>query len=1405
MATPANILGIDIGSTALTVAEIDPAGQMIKSAYRFHHGHVDKCLKHELKQFDLSRIAGIAATASTPLTVKATQRYDNRVAAMATARQFYPQIRSILIIGAEQFGLIQLDRHGNYRNFRTNTSCAAGTGSFLDQQALRLNLAGAAELSALAGQNTGAIPKIASRCAVFAKTDLAHAQQEGYLLEEICDGLCHGLAKNVVDVLFSGQTPLGPVLMTGGVANNPAVADHIRDLIGLALIVAQHPCEAVGAALCLLGEPNRQGFGQPITPATIIIPQSFEKQLCHDPIELKLSHFPRFTTHRAYRDVHWDPSNPVEVDLYEDIEPLTGQGVYLGIDIGSTSTKAVLLTKGRVVVAGFYTRTAGRPVYATQNLLAAIDGLLESKTARVEIIGVATTGSGRKFAGCIVGADLIIDEITAHAKAAVALDPAVDTIIEIGGQDSKFTTLQNGRVTFSMMNAVCAAGTGSFIEEQAQRLGCPLDQISARTEHQRSPLASERCTVFMERDINHYLSKGYSVNEALAAVLHSVVENYLSKVAIENSIGENITFQGATAKNKSLVAVMEQRLQKPIFVSRFCHLTGAYGCALALAEQGVNHTGFKGIGLYKHDIPIHSEICDLCTNHCKLIIARVDGQEAAYGFLCGRDYQTKKRISNNRSGFDLLAERSKAFHSARPQALPQAATIGLPAALHLIEDLAMWQHFFAALGFPTVTSAACKNAVKAGKQLAGAEFCTPMSALYGHINHLLPRCDYLFLPFYLENKTTPKNLRRQYCYYTQFAPCVASSLPALNAASKLLTPLLHYRYNELITKAQLHHMLNNQVKANISFLDVSSAYDAALKFKKAAQIRLKKRYQGFLHDREAPHAVILGRPYTVLDPAMNKGILDIFATLGIKTVYQDMLTYAPEDVSAIAPLLEELHWHHAARILEAAEVVARTDSAYPVLVTAFKCTPDSFVIDYFKKVMTAHDKPFLILQLDEHDSNVGYETRIEAAIAAFESHYASRAKMHTPAYAPSLFPTHANDLTEKTLLIPNWDAMSQRLVVANLQKEGVDARLLTGSDTIIRKSMRFNSGQCIPLTIIAREFIDYMETHDLDPARTVLWIGNSKIACNIGLYAHQIQNILYAYGQGMQQAGVYTGRLSLADISTKLPVDTYLAYMFGGLLKKMGCHVRPYEKCSGTTDRVLRKSLSLLESAFRFGRSKEAALAQVIAWFEVIEQRQAPPTHPKVAIFGDLYARDNELINQDLIHFIEAHGGEVVTTPYSSILKMIAQPYLRKWFFEGHYLEALSSKAFITAITHREKAYYKYFQRILKEPEPVYNESPQQILAAYGIRIENTGESMENILKIHYLKKYHPDISLFVQTSPAFCCPALITEAMAALIEKISHTPIVSITYDGTGGGKNEVITPYLKFPWQKEPPRQPT
>ena len=698
--------------------------------------------------------------------------------------------------------------------------------------------------------------------------------------------------------------------------------------------------------------------------------------------------------------------------------------VFLGIDIGSTSTKAVLLDLRKKVIAGFYTRTSGQPLQAVQEIFEAICDLEEKKQISFIISGAGTTGSGRKFTGKIIGADIIPDEITAHARAAFELDPETDTIIEIGGQDSKFTLMHDGMVTFSVMNNVCAAGTGSFIEEQAKRLGCPLPEYSRRAEKVHAPLASDRCSVFMERDLNHYLADGYSTDEILAAVLHSTRENYLTKVAVRGKIGKKIFFQGATAKNKALVAAFEQKLQKPVMVSKYCHLTGALGVALELYDNPLPVTKFRGLGLYEKTIPVRSEICELCTNHCKLKVAEIDGQIEAYGFLCGRDYQVKKMVRHKSVRFQLIRKREELvrFNPATKKAV---ITIGIPAGLHLFEEIPFWRKFFDLLSIRTITSEDYETAVKDGKNLCGAEFCAPIAAMHGHVNYLSEKADFVFLPVYLmESRETKMN--QQYCYYTQYVSSVISVQKQVKSREKLLTPLLKYSQGELNTRFELYKMLKSIGAKDISFLRTTQAYEKAKKHVQSATGQLQKFYTDEVKTINDIHIVLLGRPYTVLSPAMNNHIPEIIEKNGITTFFMDMLPYKPAEVSKADELVKTLKWKFASRILYAAEVTARTENCYPVLITSFKCTPDSFVIEYFKEILNRYKKPYLILQLDEHDSAVGYETRIEAAIRAFRNHNSRQKGKSTIQQLPQHdFPyavlTDVNHLRGKTLLLPSWD------------------------------------------------------------------------------------------------------------------------------------------------------------------------------------------------------------------------------------------------------------------------------------------------------------------------------------------------------------------------------------------------
>ena len=1391
----AYIIGIDAGSVSASIAGFTADGTLVFHDTAYHHGEVKTVLSDLLASYPIEETALVATTSSTPDFIVCDGRVDDQVAILRGARKVHSEkISALLHVGGERFSLSRFDDQGNYTGAKHNSSCAAGTGSFLDQQAGRLKLSGSEEISRMALENRKERPDIATRCAVFAKTDLIHAQQEGYDIPQICDGLCYGLAKNIANTLFKQAIPGGKVVFCGGVAKNDAVRRHLEQLLGLCLITDDYAITygAMGAALNLLEQTGTSACaGAYSTPGAFFKDQAHKKGYRYPELLLTLSDYPDFTAFRSY-DAHG-----VEVDIYRDPRQALLTEGYLGVDVGSTSTKSILTDQDGEPLAGFYTKTASRPVQAVQSLFRALDEFLSEYSLSLPIKGCGTTGSGRRISAKIIGADIEPDEITAHAAAAVNLNPNVDTIIEIGGQDAKFTLLKDGMVTSSVMNTVCAAGTGSFIEEQAAKLDCPLAEYSGRTEGVTAPVSSDRCTVFMERDINYFFAEGYEKNEILASVLHSVRDNYLTKVANVAKVGSQVLFQGATARNRALVAAFEQKLGKPIHVSRYCHLTGALGVALLAKEEAnggrLTASNFRGFGLWRESIPVRKEVCQLCTNHCKITIAEINGSPQAYGFLCGRDYDTGKRGAK-KDRYDLLNLRRQVLKVDKGPVRHPEITIGLPDALHMSQDLPFWESFFNNLGVKTRTSRNLKDPVKQGKRIAGAEFCSPVVAMHGHVNWLLEKTDFVFLPFYFEDRSREKDRRRQHCYYTQFTPAVFSGL---FDTRRILSPMVKYLYTSFHAKLELYKSLKSAFPGPFPFLTSPRPLTGPHPCKKGRRPGCRKYITrpGQARKMTRSGSCFWDAPYTVLSKAMNSNVPGIFSNLGIQTFFQDMLDYTAYDFSEIDPLLQQIHWKHAAQILKGAYVAAKEENLYPVYISSFKCSPDSFGTDYFKEIMEGFGKPYLVLELDEHDSSVGYETRIEAAVRAFSNHLQMQrtAKATAPIgnQAERFALRQTRNPGEKTIVYPNWDNLTGDFIVNILKHEGYDAVLMEENQETLKKSLLTNTGQCLPLNAVGAGFIHTVNKLGLDPASTVLWLNESEIACNIKMYPYHIQKILEREGQGFERAEVYIGELSLFDISFNASKQTYFAYMFGGLFRSIACKVRPYEINKGETDRVLASARGIMGSAFLTGGSKEKALKEIISRFKKIPVKKENQ-RPKVAIFGDLYVRDNAAMNQDLIRFIEENGGEVVTTPYYQYVQIIAKSYFKKWFKEGKYLSLISNTAMLAALTAMEKKYYPLFSPFFKETDLKVSGSYEDILKDYGLLPEHTGESMDNLLKIHHIVNEHPDLSLLVQANPAFCCPGLITEAMAEQIEKKVNVPIVSITYDVSGGNKNRVIVPFL-------------
>ncbi len=1258
----------------------------------------------------------------------------------------------------------------------------------------------------------------------------------------IAAGLCHGVAQNIANTLFHGVKLLQPIVVTGGVSKNTKIIQHLEKEI-------HHPLQtppdseyrgAIGAALIALHQNIPPQQEAPVAVHNLLNRIPFSKSYFYPPLLEVKSRIPDFSAWRSY------VQRDVEVDIYEKLRRNTVIDCYLGIDIGSTSTKATIMNRRKTVVVGLYTRTSGQPIAALQKITRTIEDLEKRFMVNFSLLATGTTGSGRKFIQKVSRAEYAVDEITAHAYAAYHLNPAVDTIIEIGGQDAKFTVMHNGAVTFSVMNYVCAAGTGSFIEEQARQLGVGLNEYADHAEGHAAPLISDRCTVFMQRDLNHLLSLGYSREELLAAALHSVRDNYLSKVAHRNKIGRHIAFQGATAKNHALVRAFEQKLEKPIYVSKFCHLTGALGICLKMVDVSFSQKSRFRKKLHNEQIVVGEYVCSFCNNNCKIKTIEIDGQTQGWGYLCGRDEMDSTYRKKEKSGFDLLKDHRKVFAVSKENGKSKTSSdvnlfqefqqgevqsvvrrpgfsiarirnriqfnmlalhreifsfgiqqrqknreqipslkIGLPATLTMLEYLPLWELFFKRLGFETLVSPMEAGLMAAGKEITGADYCAPITDLHGHIRYLAPKTDYVFFPQLFENAVDSEE--KAYCYYCQYAVPVIQSIPELALSQKMIAPVLNLNENidEIIRNVYLH--LPDTLKKKTTFAKVEAAFFLAWDWFLARKADLQYLFMDQVGASNDIGVVLIGRPYLILNNALNKGIPDKLAEMGIQSFYMDMIPIDDEKLYAARDFIRLNHWHYGNRIIKTAETVAQTNGLFPIYITAFKCSPDSFIIEYFKNIMDYYKKPYLILQIDEHAAAEGYDTRLEAAVETFRNFSGADKRPEPPTI------TLKKSFEHKTYLIPGYDLLSARLIQGVFAHAGIKSLIIEQTSDTICQSLRINDGQCLPVSVLTQGILHTIHNHGLNPEQVALFINSeAELSCNLPQYPVMIKQTLEKMGQGMEKIDILVTGFLPMELPLEMISGISMAYVVSGLVQKILHKIRPREKAAGATDQCYHTASDILSECFAAGTSKEKAFKTVVDAFLKIDKRIGPL--PQVGIVGDLYVRDNDVFNQNLISHIEKTGAEAVTVPFIDTLSLLAEIHFQTQWKYGRYINLLKDKVAFNMINVFNKKLNAIAKPVNDNRFCGLEHEPLDYLKKHFFTIRHSGETSENLLKVYYLKENYPDMKLIINVYPIFCCPGLISEAIYKKVEKEIGIPIVSITYDGTQADKNKVLNPYLYF-----------
>jgi predicted CoA-substrate-specific enzyme activase len=985
-------VGIDAGSVSLNCIVIDECREIVfESAYKRHFGNINEevfsLVEKLFEKFGEKQIQSISFTGShgKKLAEKLGVFYEfETISQVVGALHLIPDAKSLICMGGQDTALLQIHHEqGRWelKSFNANGPCASGTGSFIDQQAERLATA-LYEKNRQTSQNhidrilnnfihlglkSEKPANVACRCTVFTKSDMIHLQNKGEKLEDIIYGLHVGNARNFVSTIVSNRKLEDPIVFVGGLSKNELQVKAFRAYYP-DLIVPPHNTSsgALGVALKALGLKKADIFNLDDLKKTsirgdIAVPKA-------PGLVLKKTKLPEAVQSRT-----------------KFLAVRTR--VYLGIDIGSTTTKYALIDENRNIIHKHYVHTRGKPIEVTQKLLKHIVDELGKK---VEIMGVATTGSGRYVVGDFLNADLTIDEITAHARGAVEINPGVDTIFEIGGQDSKYISLVNANPLDFDMNKVCAAGTGSFLHELANKYGINIvGEFQDIALSSRTPVKlTDRCTVFMESDLVSYYQKGASREDLMAGLCYAIVHNYLNRVVGKRKIGERIMFLGGPSLNKGVVAAFENVLGRGLLVPHHREVLGAYGAAICVRQkmqaEGKDRSAFRGMQSAIHDrMNFKEKVCRAdpnCHNQCKLKIYQFDNRRSIWGGECGRHELARARGKGKDDFFKLrrmLWETHMAgvYTELEDQPLMEIEgrpTIGMQRALYGHHTAILWAHFFDRLGYRLVLTPPTSARISTrGVEKAVEGVCYPVKVSYGHIELLAGKTRYLFLPSLIKMPTPRPSETGFYCPMVQSNSYMVRMAYGLNRAS-LLNPVIHLKHDPEILAVEIYRQMGNRL--GLSKKRIKKSLCHAIERQQQFVADMHQQGGKILRklDSADPIMVVTGRPYNLYDDRLNLRLGQNLARLGIAALPMDFI-----DSGAVA-LTEfpSMFWGLGAQILKTARIVSENPNYFGLHLTNFGCGADSFIEHFYKSIMA--DKAYLILELDEHSAAAGVMTRLEA-------------------------------------------------------------------------------------------------------------------------------------------------------------------------------------------------------------------------------------------------------------------------------------------------------------------------------------------------------------------------------------------------------------------------------------------
>ena len=1245
------LVGLDIGSTTVKIAVIDSKENVVYKQYERHYSDikntVSEIIKNSSQTLNDSMIK-ICITGSGAIDVSKYLEipFVQEVAASTKAiEKFIPSTDVVIELGGEDAKITYLT--GNLEQ-RMNGSCAGGTGAFIDQMAvlMKTDATGLNELS----KKHKTIYPIASRCGVFAKSDIQPLLNEGARQEDIAASIFQAVVNQTISGLAQGRPIKGNVAFLGGpLYFLSELRNRFKETLELTDDNSVCPEDAnyyvaMGAAL-MASENESIDFNE----FYIKIKNTLE----HSSIEYRKKDLdPLFESAQDYKE--FLSRHNMHKAKTRNIDDYSGKA-FLGIDAGSTTTKLVLITDDGEILHSYYGSNAGNPL---NSAVKAVKDLYVKLHPGIEIASTAVTGYGEHLIKAALNVDAGEIETVAHYKAADFFLNGVDFIIDIGGQDMKSMIIKNGVIDSIMLNEACSSGCGSFIETFAKSLDMSVHEFAEAAVLSKNPVdLGTRCTVFMNSKVKQAQREGATLSDISAGISFSVIKNALFKVIRLKSldeIGDKIVVQGGTFYNNAVLRAFEQITGREVVRPDIAGIMGAFGAAIIAKNKYVPSVKSKFVKpheLEKFSFDTSMERCGLCTNNCLLTINKFsDGRYFVSGNRCERGAEKYTHEERKESLPNLYKYKYNRVFGYKPLALSEAkrGMIGIPRVLNMYEDYPFWFTFFTTLGYRVVLSgASSKKIYELGMGTIPSEsVCYPGKITHGHITDLInKKVPKIFYPCISYNIKEDENAGNHFN-----CPVVVSYPESIEANINLKNVKFYKPFLNLNDKERLINKLYREIaKAeHLSYEEIKEAAEKAYKELYAYKRDVKKegaKAIEYIIKNNKKGIVLAGRPYHV-DPEINHGIPEMIEGYGLVVLSEDSL----ENKYPIErPLRVIDQWSYHTRLYRAATYVSNTDNLELIQLNSFGCGLDAVTTDQVNEILDKNNKIYTLIKIDEITNLGAIRIRIRSLLASIEErdktgirHKHMDDKITRPVFTKEMKKKH-------TILIPQMSPMHFQFIETAARMSGYNAVVLPAVDKkAVDVGLRVvNNDACYPSIIVVGQLINALESGKYDLNNTSLMISQTGGGCRATNYIGFIKKALKDSGYGhipvISFNVVGLEKQPGFSFTTSFVNRLVMSVVLGDTLMRATYRTRPYEKVKGSVNQLYDKWVEECRHVIEKGNIKHYinTINNIVHDFDTIELDEKL-RKPKVGIVGEILVKFHPNANNDVFSLLEEEGAEVV-------------------------------------------------------------------------------------------------------------------------------------------------------------------